>query len=351
MLIGAISYPVGQIAAWLAWPFAAATIHLVQLWSKLPSASIPLSSFNGTLIVSYYGLLFSVTYLIARPDRLGEGKIRAWFKESFSPALWLSGLTLISLLAWHAYLRRPDGWLHVRMLDVGSGDSILVSAPGGGRILIDGGASSNRLGDRLSHYTSLFDNRIDWLIIAGNDYEQLGGLLSLAGRYPVEKAMIGVSDLGSTGRRVLEELNQHSVETIQPSIGSKLDLGRGATLELLALDPQGLMLSIKYGELRILLMPGADPPIATISPRPDRVQWSAVFLSGCGPPPSEDLPIRRMTTTALVLACEAGSAPAPGADPALDWVNPDNILRTDVNGDIELNSDGHQLWIEVERIP
>src|SRR6185436_7429187 len=40
---------------------------------------------------------------------------------------------------------QPDGRLHMTVLDVGQGDSILLQGPAGGRILIDTGPDPNRL--------------------------------------------------------------------------------------------------------------------------------------------------------------------------------------------------------------
>ncbi len=353
MLAGAIFSPPGQMLAWLAWPFAAATIRIVQLWSGLSSASIPIGEFDGLLVIGYYSLLFGTTYILSRLGQRPDVGMVSWVRKAFSPALLLSGLFLASLLAWHALLRRPDGQFHVHLLNVGSGDSILIDTPGGGRILIDGGPSSNHLTDRLSHYSSLFDKQIDWLILAGKDYDQLGGLLGLVKRFPVERALIGVVDPGSTGRRVLEELNQHSVETIEPLIGSKLDLGQGAVLEVLSSGPQGLLLVIDYNALQILLTPGADPSsIQRISQRTDLRYWSVIMLPACGDPAVvPESWLSQLSAVAFVLSCEAGTDPFSTQDLPPPVTNSSNILRTNIHGDLTISSDGTELWIDVERTP
>lgn len=353
MIVGAISNLLGQALAWFAWPFAAATIRFVQLWSSLSSASIPIGEFNGLLVIGYYLLLFGATFLVSHLGRWANSGLQSWIRKALSPALLLSSLFLTSLLGWHALLRRPDGQLHVHLLDVGSGDAILIDTPGGGRVLIDGGASTNRLTDRLSHYASLFDKEIDWLILAGNDYDQLGGLLGLVGRFRVQRALIGVTDTGSTGRRVLEEINQQAVVAIDPVVGNRLDLGDGAALDVLSSGPQGLLLAIDYRALRILLTPGADPgSIEGISSRADLYHWSVIMLPACGDPAvTPESWLSKLSAAVLVLSCDAGTGPLPAERLASIAVSSRDILRTDLHGDITISSDGYELWIDVERTP
>ena len=53
-------------------------------------------------------------------------------------SLRVPAIALVFLLAVVA-LARPDGRLHVTVLDIGQGDSILLEGPAGGRMLIDTG--------------------------------------------------------------------------------------------------------------------------------------------------------------------------------------------------------------------
>ncbi len=352
MIAGAILQPLGQLLAWMAWPFAAATIRLVSLWSGLPLASIPLGELDGLLLLAYYAVLFGVTLLLSRREAQPYRKLQSWARQALSPALLLSGLFLAALLSWHAYLNQPDGQLHINLLDVGAGDAILVETPAGGRVLIDGGPSPNRLTDRLSHYSSLFDKRIEWLILAGSSYDQLGGLLGLADRFSVEHALVGIGDQGSTARRVLEELGQYAVRTINAERGTRLELGEGAVLEVLHAGPRGLLIGVKFGALEVLLAPGAGPADAEdLLQQPDFQQWTLVILPECGDPDLFEEPwLMHARVEWILLSCDGGTAPTdPEAAPA--FLAQHQVLRTDVHGDITISSDGNELWVAVERAP
>jgi competence protein ComEC len=352
MIAGTILQPLGQLLAWLAWPFAAATIRLVSLWSGLALASIPLGELDGVLLIAYYAMLFGVTLLLSRRDARTDLKLLSWARQALSPALLLSGLFLAALLSWHAYLYQPDGQLHINLLDVGAGDAILIETPAGGRVLIDGGPSTNRLADRLSHYSSLFDKRIEWLVLAGGNYDQLGGLLGLVERFPIEQVLVGIGDQGSTARRVLEELGQHAIRTIDARQGSRLELGGGAILEVLHAGHQGLLLEVQYAALRVLLAPGADPAsIDSLLQQPDFQAWSAVILPGCGETNLFKEPWRMETRVGwILLSCDAGTAP-PDPKELPDLLARHQVFRTDIHGDIRISSNGDELWIDVERAP
>ena len=352
MLAGAILQPLGQALAWFAWPFAAATIRLVTLWSGLSLASIPLGELDGVLLIVYYAMLFGFTLLLSRQEARSDRKLLSWARQALSPALLLSGLFLAALFSWHAYLYRPDGQLHINLLDVGSGDAILIETPAGGRVLIDGGPSTNRLADRLSHYSSLFDKRIEWLVLAGAGYDQLGGLVGLVERFPVEQVLVGISDQGSTARRVLEEIGQHAIRTIVAQQGARLELGGGAILEVVHAGPQGLLLDVQFAALRVLLATGSDPAsIHSLLQQPEFQAWSVVILPECGETNLMN-ELREIETSVgwILLSCDAGTAP-PDPNELPGPLAQHQVFRTDIHGDITVSSNGDELWIDVERAP
>ena len=91
-------------------------------------------------------------------------------------------LGLLVFLGCREWTRRPDGRTHVRFLDVGQGDAILIESPEGKRVLIDGGPDWSVL-ERLGQTLPFFDRRIDMVINTHPDLDHSGGLPSVFNRY------------------------------------------------------------------------------------------------------------------------------------------------------------------------
>jgi len=157
LVLGLIWLPLGQVAAWLAWPFSAYTIGFVQFFAHLPSAAFALGETAPALVVIYYAALFGLTWMLARPatDR------PAWWGTLVRQSLPMGGLLVLGggvLLVWSWYFSLPTpGRLRVTLLDVGAatnatgrGDAILIQSPGGGTVLVDGGPGAlSELADRV----------------------------------------------------------------------------------------------------------------------------------------------------------------------------------------------------------
>ena len=85
------------------------------------------------------------------------------------------------------YLLQPkarDNLIHVYMLDIGQGDSFLIEAANGKKILIDGGRDSTVLSE-LSKVLPASDRSIDVVVATHPDADHIGGLGSVLERYHV----------------------------------------------------------------------------------------------------------------------------------------------------------------------
>ncbi|MCC7364465.1 MAG: DNA internalization-related competence protein ComEC/Rec2 [Dehalococcoidia bacterium] len=78
---------------------------------------------------------------------------------------------------------RGPGALRVDVLDVGQGDAILLTTPGGERVLIDGGPSGIELARELSAVLPHWERKIETVILTHPQSDHLGGLPELFGRY------------------------------------------------------------------------------------------------------------------------------------------------------------------------
>ena len=107
----------------------------------------------------------------------------------------LAGLVLALTVAGAGLEARPDGRIHITVLDVGQGDAILVEGDRGARMLIDGGPDPDRLILELDARIPPWDRRIDVLILSHPHEDHAGGLPRLIDRYRIgrvfEPGMVG----------------------------------------------------------------------------------------------------------------------------------------------------------------
>jgi competence protein ComEC len=110
-------------------------------------------------------------------------------KRWFSGWRWLIALAIVAALIWLALRGLPDGRLHVYFLDVGQGDAILIQAPDGRQILVDGGPSPMALLNELGAVLPFWDRSLDLVVLTHPDGDHLTGLISLLDRYRVARVL------------------------------------------------------------------------------------------------------------------------------------------------------------------
>jgi competence protein ComEC len=175
MLWGSLAVVVGVLGlTWLAWLFLLApwlslvwTVAVVQWTAALPGASVEIANYTLTTLMLTYLALALGYWRAALFTGLRQGA--NWLQSTALPRLlsWsAAGLLAVSaLLLWAALLTQPDGRLHVYFLDIGQGDGILIQTPSGRQILIDGGATPQRLLSELGAVMPFWDRSLDLLLM------------------------------------------------------------------------------------------------------------------------------------------------------------------------------------------
>jgi beta-lactamase superfamily II metal-dependent hydrolase len=242
--------------------------------------------------------------------------------------------------------------MHITFLDVGSADAVLIETPGGGQVLINGGPSPSMLSDGLGRRLPPFTRRLDWLVLASTDEQQVAALPRVLERYPPEHVLWAGNQAASfSGRKLDEWLSAQSIPVTPAEAGQTLELGEGATLTILTVGPRGAVILVEWNSFRLLLPIGANFDTLDELEQGDKVgPVTALSLAQSGysqlNPPGW---IENLNPKLIVLSVAAGDRDGLPDRETLDAVGGYPLLRTDLSGWIAIITDGTDMWIEVER--
>lgn len=204
----------------------------------------------------------------------------------------------------------PDGKLHASFLNIGQGDSILITTPKGKHILIDGGPYDNIL-QVLPQKLSYFDHTIDLIVLSHPHSDHLSGLLSVLQRYNVRFVLLsGVktrSEEYNAFLQLIDDKNiihvspQHDIsieEGISLNILSPSDVSREKYIPEDQLNDNSVVFVLRYGETSFLftgdisqqqenniLLSGVniDSHIIKVAHHGSKYSSSSVFLHAVSP--------------------------------------------------------------------
>ncbi|MBW8012141.1 MAG: DUF4131 domain-containing protein [Chloroflexi bacterium] len=342
-LLGLVIFPLGQLISYFAWPFTAYTIRVVEWFAALPGGVLISGQIGIVVVILLYVILLGFTFA------------GSWLKDKLPvirPALFFSALAALSMLTWQAVFSAPDGMLHLTILDVGTGDAILIQSPTGRYALINGGPSVTKLSDALGRRLPLTHRQLDFLVIVSPSEEQVAALPRNIERFQPAQVLWAGSNHASRSARFLQtELTDAQIPIIPAQQGLVLDLGEGAHLEVLTASNRGAILLLEWRDFRVLLPLGADfADLESLGMGRDIGRVTALLLADNGFAPINPPEwIANLNPRLVLLSVAAGDysgLPSPETLAALDGYT---LLSTDQNGWINLSTDGKQMWVEVER--
>jgi competence protein ComEC len=350
VLLSLIWFPLGQIAAWVAWPFVVYTIRMVEMFNRMPHGTLVLGELSIWFVIFFYIVLFAVTFGGSRL-REAAGSLRGQAR-TVGIGGGLLFLSLALLLIWRAAVSIPDQLLHVTFLDVGSADAVLIKTPTGEHVLINGGPSVTTLADELGRRLPAFNRRLDWLVVAATEEEDVAALPRVIERYPPEAVLWSGNRQASFSSRVLNEyitLREILVTEAEPE--QILDLGDGATLEVLSTGPRGAVLLIEWDKFRALLPVGMSfEALDELRDGAEIGPVSVLSLADSGYSPSNPPEwIANLNPELVLLNVSAGDENGMPDGEVLELLEDYQLLRTDRNGWVEVTTDGSQMWVNVER--
>ncbi len=188
-------------------------------------------------------------------------------------------LALCCVAIWRIANTR-DGRVRVTLLDVGQGESIVIRAPSGRTVLVDGGTSSDEGRGEVGraiivpYLKAMGVARLDAVILTHADADHCSALPFVAREIPIDLALDGTALHATSSTRngdalppeyeeTLSAWRQNNVPIEAARAGQKLDLGDDVVLTILAPQSSAItglsendaaaVVRLDYGETSVLL--------------------------------------------------------------------------------------------------
>ncbi len=281
--------------------------------------------------------------------------------------LFSTASILVVLLIFFVFFRFNDSKLHIVICNVGQGDAIFIRTPAQIDILIDGGPDKKVL-DCLGRHMPFWDRSLDLVIMTHPDADHSTGLVDVIKRYQVSsfytEEVAGKTQIFKLLETVLAEKklsakylhlgdrlsdsSGFSMQTLWPSTEAinSLDQNRSN----LRLNELSVVELISYGKFSALLT--GDAGSIVMDQIADQAR-SIIILKVPHHGSKTGMSDHFLSLTSPELAVISVGAKNRYGHPtkfSLDLLTKHKVrtLRTDLNGEVEILSDG-KTWSVVEK--
>ncbi len=379
----AFAAPFIRLAEGLNWLM----LHSVDPFNKYEMAALRVPVYTGwgrVIYVLYFLPLIFLWIQLGRWDPFGLKKPRR--RIFLTP--YFNGVALLIFLLiiiFHPYSApRPDGKLRIDLLDVGQGDSALLTFPDGTTMLIDGGGRFNfgqakvineygeargfepdvpSIGEAVvSEF--LWErglDEVDYLAATHGDLDHIQGLMDAARNFRVRAAFVGAGQAPSASLAAFYEmLNRRGIPVIETARGDMFRFSE-VTVEILSPSPKtaetmslsennnSLVLKITYGE-RVFLFTG-DIERETeelLLQQPENLRCDLVKVAHHGSKTSSSEEFIRATGAGTAVISVGRDSPFGHPHPEVmeRWMNSGaNTMTTGSRGTITVITDGHNITL------
>jgi competence protein ComEC len=218
--VGLVSIPLGHAVAVLAQLPMRYLEIVASTLAKAPIAWITTNGGPGVLIVGI-AIFVAIAIWIHSGRRLPRGAV-------------VGSVALAPLVVWHLALGSgPPAALTVRVLDIGQGDSMLITSPGGANVLIDAGPDEAVAAQLLVSYGV---KRLDAVIESHPHADHIAGLPQVLARFAVGVFLEpGCPDDTELEQAVHEEVTAQGIPVRTPAAGDRVTVG-DLSFEILSPD-------------------------------------------------------------------------------------------------------------------
>lgn len=194
-------------------------------------------------------------------------QIRRGRRAAITAAVFVSVIGAILYVGWQRWPTQRD--FEISVLDIGQGDAILLEAPTGQVILVDGGPDKKVL-RRLGEELPFWERRIDLVVLSHPHEDHFAGLHEVLNRYEVGAVMItGVEALGQGYQQLLSNIETKHIPLLLIEEPQEVSFG-DVRLHILYpdhsfkgkrisnLNNSSIVIKIQYKEIDMLLTGDAE---------------------------------------------------------------------------------------------
>jgi len=219
-LLGAISPPLGWLPLHLASIGADLTAIAGKAIAAIPGAAVRIgfwpASWSAAEVAGLAAASLAAALLLAGDRRISRRSLR----HTAAPQTGRATVAVVAMIGVAAaglalvVNGRPDGRLHVTLLDTGSAPAVLVRASDGGLALIDGGSDAPLLVQALGRVLPPTTTRIDMVVLTGGERAAAAALAGLPGHYDVT-SVVEPGALTPGGNAALTALQQSGADIVE----------------------------------------------------------------------------------------------------------------------------------------
>lgn len=275
-------------------------------------------------------------------------------------------LMVLIVFTGYEYVKFNNNKLHLIMCEVGQGEAILIITPSKGQILIDGGPDKSVL-DCLGRNMPFWDRSIDLVILTHPHADHYTGLLDVVGRYSLGGFYTEEVKSTSDGFKLLEaKLADRRLSAKYLTEGALFKDKSGVELKILwprlaeikksdhnnsnpDLNGLSVVALLTYGNFSALLTGDAEENVLdSLNLSLNKLTMFKVPHHGSANAVSEKFLNQLRPDLALISAGEKNKFGHPSSE-TLDLLkkNKVKVLRTDINGEIEIIADENNFTLKI----
>lgn len=378
-----------SVSGMLAAPFFAVAefadrimLLMPRLFSDNGFASFRLPAYSGTgkAIYFLYALPLIVFAIAASKWRPFDLKYHSrWLKLGVLAPAMLTLAAFVAVIVIHPFsVSRPDGRLHIDFLDVGQGDSALVTFPDGTTLLVDGGGRTNYKAAAIADGEPFVPDsrgigeavvseflwyrgfsRIDHILATHADADHIQGLNDVAKNFTIGTAAFGRTPPADPEYAAIAEvLSRRGIHIETLASGEVLSIG-GVNLEVLnpvaTDDPaavsdndHSVVLRFVMSERTFLLTGDIESPAETALVAGGAISSDLVKVPHHGSRTSSTQAFVDAVSPKFAVISVGRTSPFghPHPDVVERWKNAGvELMTTGERGTISVSTDGHDLDI------